>query len=78
MLVLSWHGQLALNLAAVGSLSLVFSHHVYAMPPYPYLAYDYVTQLSLFTHHMWIGGFFIVGAAAHATYFMTSDIRPAR
>ncbi|MCD9640250.1 hypothetical protein HAX54_025450 [Datura stramonium] len=33
--------------------------------PYPYLATDYGTQLSVFTHHMWIGGF-IVGASAHA------------
>ncbi|KAJ0681946.1 putative NADH:ubiquinone reductase (H(+)-translocating) [Helianthus annuus] len=27
------------------------------------------TQLSLFTHYMWIGGFLIVGAAAHAGIF---------
>jgi photosystem I P700 chlorophyll a apoprotein A1 len=39
---------------------------MYAMPPYPYLATDYGTQLSLFTHHVWIGGFCIVGAGAHA------------
>jgi len=31
-----------------------------------FLATDYATQISLFTHHMWIGGFCIVGAAAHA------------
>lgn len=31
-----------------------------------FLSIDYPTQLSLFTHHMWIGGFCIVGAAAHA------------
>ncbi|KAJ0526388.1 Photosystem I P700 chlorophyll a apoprotein A1 [Helianthus annuus] len=33
---------------------------MYAMPPYPYLAIDYGTQLSLFTNHMWIGVFLIV------------------
>ncbi|KAK6771501.1 hypothetical protein RDI58_031258 [Solanum bulbocastanum] len=49
------------------------AHHMYSMPPYPYLATDYGTQLSLFTHHMWIGGFLIVGAAAHAAIFM-SDV----
>ncbi|KAJ9565934.1 hypothetical protein OSB04_001900 [Centaurea solstitialis] len=53
-----------------GSLTIVVAHHMYAMPPYPYLATDYGTQLSLFTHHMWIGGFLIVGAAAHAAIFM--------
>ncbi|KAK5841367.1 hypothetical protein PVK06_010277 [Gossypium arboreum] len=38
-----------------------------------FAATDYGTQLSLFTHHMWIGGFLIVGAAAHAAIFM-SDV----
>jgi photosystem I P700 chlorophyll a apoprotein A1 len=51
---------------------------MYAMPPYPYLATDYPTQLSLFTHHMWIGGFLIVGAGAHAAIFMVRDYDPAK
>lgn len=46
------------------------------MPPYPYLATDYATQLSLFTHHTWIGGFCIVGAGAHAAIFMVRDYDP--
>jgi photosystem I P700 chlorophyll a apoprotein A1 len=50
---------------------------MYAMPPYPYIATDYPTQLSLFTHHMWIGGFLIVGAGAHAAIFMVRDYDPA-
>ncbi|CAN6440831.1 unnamed protein product [Victoria cruziana] len=61
ILTMSWHAQLALNLAMLGSLTIVVAHHMYSMPPYPYLATDYGTQLSLFTHHMWIGGFLIVG-----------------
>ena len=50
---------------------------MYSMPPYPYLATDYGTQLSLFTHHNWIGGFCIVGAGAHAAIFMVRDYDPA-
>jgi photosystem I P700 chlorophyll a apoprotein A1 len=50
---------------------------MYAMPPYPYIATDYPTQLSLFTHHMWIGGFCVVGAAAHAAIFMVRDYNPS-
>jgi photosystem I P700 chlorophyll a apoprotein A1 len=69
----SWHAQLSLNLALMGSLSIIVAHHMYAMPPYPFLATDYGTQLSIFTHHMWIGGFCIVGAAAHAAIFMVRD-----
>ncbi|KAM0048608.1 Photosystem I P700 chlorophyll a apoprotein A1 [Helianthus debilis subsp. tardiflorus] len=76
ILTTSWHAQLSLNLAMLGSLTIVVAHHMYAMPPYPYLATDYGTQLSLFTHHMWIGGFLIVGAAAHATIFMVRDYDP--
>ena len=77
ILINSWHAQLAINLALMGSLSIVVAHHMYSMPPYPYIATDYPTQLSLFTHHVWIGGFLIVGAAAHAAIFMVRDYNPA-
>ncbi|MEO1691425.1 MAG: photosystem I core protein PsaA, partial [Cyanobacteria bacterium J06631_6] len=72
----SWHAQLSWNLAWMGSLSILVAHHMYAMPPYPYLATDYATSVSLFTHHVWIGGFLIVGAAAHAAIFMVRDYDP--
>jgi photosystem I P700 chlorophyll a apoprotein A1 len=72
----SWHAQLAVNLAIGGSVTIITAQHMYAMPPYPYLATDYATQLSLFTHHMWIGGFLVVGAAAHAAIFMVRDYDP--
>mmetsp|Transcript_31879 Transcript_31879/g.44454 ORF Transcript_31879/g.44454 Transcript_31879/m.44454 type:complete len:752 (-) Transcript_31879:1549-3804(-) len=77
ILTTSWHAQLSLNLAMLGSLSIIVAHHMYAMPPYPYISVDYATQLSLFTHHMWIGGFCIVGAGAHASIFMVRDYNPA-
>jgi photosystem I P700 chlorophyll a apoprotein A1 len=73
----SWHAQLAVNLALMGSLSIIVAQHMYSMPPYPYQATDYATQLSLFTHHMWIGGFCIVGGAAHGAIFMVRDYDPA-
>jgi len=76
-LTTSWHAQLAINLAMLGSLTIIVAHHMYAMPPYPYLATDYPTQLSLFTHHIWIGGFLIVGAGAHGAIFMVRDYDPA-
>jgi photosystem I P700 chlorophyll a apoprotein A1 len=72
----SWHAQLSINLAILGSLSIIVAHHMYSIPPYPYLAIDYGTQLSLFTHHMWIGGFCVVGAGAHAAIFMVRDYDP--
>lgn len=30
----SWHAQLSINLAMMGSLSIIVSHHMYSMPPY--------------------------------------------
>ncbi len=78
ILTTSWHAQLAVNLAVLGSLTIVVAQHMYAMPPYPYIAIDYPTQLSLFTHHMWIGAFCIVGAGAHAAIFMVRDYDPAQ
>jgi photosystem I P700 chlorophyll a apoprotein A1 len=78
ILTTSWHAQLAINLALLGSLTIIVAHHMYAMPPYPYQATDYATQLSLFTHHTWIGGFLIVGAGAHGAIFMVRDYDPAK
>ncbi|KAL5559437.1 hypothetical protein UlMin_035648 [Ulmus minor] len=76
ILTTSWHAQLSLNLAMLGSLTIVVAHHMYSMPLYPYLAINHGTQLSLFTHHMWIGGFLIVGTVVHATIFMVRDYDP--
>jgi len=74
----SWHAQLSVNLAIGGSVSIIVAQHMYAMPPYPYQAIDYPTQIGLFTHHIWIGGFLIVGAGAHAAIAMVRDYDPAK
>ncbi|KAK1270832.1 Photosystem I P700 chlorophyll a apoprotein A1 [Acorus gramineus] len=34
---MSWHVQLAVNLAIFGSLIIVLSHHMYSMPIYIYI-----------------------------------------
>jgi photosystem I P700 chlorophyll a apoprotein A1 len=78
ILTSSWHAQLAINLAMLGSVSIIVAQHMYAMPAYPYIATSYGTQVSLFTHHMWIGGFCVCGAAAHAGIFMVRDYDPAK
>lgn len=73
----SWHANLSIHLVQFGTASLLVAHHMYSMPPYPYLATDYATVTSLFTHHVWIAGFCIVGGAAHAAVFMVRDYNPA-
>lgn len=73
----SWHAQLSMNLAAAASLSLTFAHHISAIPVYPSCASDYATVLSLFSHHLWIGAFLILGAGAHGSIFMIADLNSA-
>ncbi len=72
--IINWHAQLSINLAIAASLSIAFAHHIYAIPIYPYCASDYPTVLCLFYHHMWVGGFLIIGAAAHASIFIIADM----
>ena len=69
----SWHGQLSINLAISGSLSITFANAIYAVPIYPYCASDYPTALCLFNHHIWIGGKLIMGATSHASIFIIGD-----
>jgi photosystem I P700 chlorophyll a apoprotein A1 len=46
------HAQLVGALLLWAQASLVFAHHSYAVPCYPYLATVYATTLCLFVHHM--------------------------
>ena len=70
----NWESQLSVNLAVLGSLTIVVGHHLNAIPPYNYISLDYSTDLSLFTHHIWIGGFCIVGAATHGSISIIRSI----
>jgi photosystem I P700 chlorophyll a apoprotein A1 len=75
LFVSSWHSQLAVNLGAVGTASILAAHLIPAGHVYPYLAIDSGACLSLFTHHAWIGGIFILGSGAHASIYLLSDYR---
>ena len=69
----SCHLQLAIQLASLGSVSVWVGHVLAALPAYPFLLADYATVLSVFTHHQWTGGIFIVGGAAHASLALIFD-----
>jgi photosystem I P700 chlorophyll a apoprotein A1 len=71
------HFSLAVSLAFTGSLSATFSQHLYLMNPYPFLSTDYPSVLSLYTHHMWIAGFLLVGAFSHASISCLRDYSPS-
>jgi photosystem I P700 chlorophyll a apoprotein A1 len=67
----SWHFQLSVNLAIIGSISIFFAHHISSMPTvYPMLSMNYPTLISLFSHHINIGALFILGSTAHTSIFI--------
>ena len=55
------------------SNSILFGHHIYALPIYPYVRPDLLTVLCLMYHHITIGGFLIIGAFTHASIFIIGD-----
>jgi photosystem I P700 chlorophyll a apoprotein A2 len=72
----SLHFQLSIHLAALGTALSLVAQHMYALPPYAFIAKDYTTQAALYTHHQYIAGFFMVGAFAHAAIFWIRDYDP--
>ena len=73
----SLHFQLSLALGALGTVTSLVAQHMYALPPYAFMAEDYTTQAALYTHHQYIAGFLMVGAFAHAGIFWVRDYDPA-
>jgi photosystem I P700 chlorophyll a apoprotein A2 len=72
----SLHFQLGLALASLGVITSVVAQHMYAMPPYAFMAKDFTTQAALYTHHQYIAGFLMVGAFAHGAIFWVRDYDP--
>ena len=72
----SLHFQLGLALAALGTICSLVAQHTYSLPAYAYLAQDFTTQASLYTHHQYIAGFLMCGAFAHGAIFFIRDYDP--
>ncbi|MEM8830674.1 MAG: photosystem I core protein PsaB, partial [Cyanobacteria bacterium P01_G01_bin.19] len=72
----SLHFQLALALAALGTVTSLVAQHMYSLPSYAFIARDYTTQAALYTHHQYIAGFLVTGAFAHGAIFLVRDYDP--
>ena len=72
----SLHFQLGLALACLGVVCSLVAQHMYAMPPYAFIAKDHTTMAALYTHHQYIAGFLMVGAFAHGAIFFVRDYDP--
>nr|YP_003795479.1 P700 apoprotein A2 of photosystem I [Floydiella terrestris]YP_010500117.1 P700 apoprotein A2 of photosystem I [Gormaniella terricola]ACZ58442.1 P700 apoprotein A2 of photosystem I [Floydiella terrestris]UWV18294.1 P700 apoprotein A2 of photosystem I [Gormaniella terricola] len=72
----SLHFQLGLALASLGTICSLVAQHMYSLPPYAFLANDFTTQASLYTHHQYIATFILCGAFAHGAIFFIRDYDP--
>lgn len=72
----SLHFQLGLALACLGVVTSLVAQHMYALPPYAFMAKDYTTMAALYTHHQYIACFIMVGAFAHGAIFLVRDYDP--
>ena len=58
--ITSWHFQLSINLAILGTGSILAGHILTAIPAYVYLRFDWSTVMTLVVHPAFIGGPLIV------------------
>ena len=65
--------ELFVSLVLVSQSSAYAAHHVYSMSPYAYLSSDYVTSIALFSHHIWVSAFSMLGAFVHGGIFACRD-----
>ena len=74
----SLHMQLGLALASLGVITSLVAQHMYALPPYAFMAKSFTTQAALYTHHQYIAGFLMVGGFAHGAIFFIRDYDPEK
>nr|YP_009326894.1 photosystem I P700 chlorophyll a apoprotein A2 [Codium simulans]ANJ70805.1 photosystem I P700 chlorophyll a apoprotein A2 [Codium simulans] len=74
----SLHFQLALALASAGTVCSLVAQHMYSLPSYAFIAFDFTTQACLYTHHQYIAGFMLCGAFAHGAIFFIRDYDPEK
>lgn len=65
--------ELSLSLIVVSQASAYTAQHMYSLSPYVYLSLDYVSVLALYSHHIWISSFCLVGAMVHGSLFLIKD-----
>ena len=70
----SIHAILGASLLALSILSLISAYTIYFVPVYKFISFNPVTVTLIFSHHIWVSLFFIMGAYAHFTIYIIRDI----
>lgn len=68
--------MLSISLLLTGTISIAIAHNMYSAIVYPYMASDYGTQISLYSHHMWLSSLFVIGHGAHVAIYLVLDSGP--
>lgn len=74
----SLHIQLGLALASLGVATSLTAQHMYALPAYIFIAFEYITSAALYVHHQYIASFLMAGAFAHGAIFFVRDYCPEK
>ncbi|XVE57354.1 hypothetical protein DITRI_Ditri04bG0084600 [Diplodiscus trichospermus] len=69
----SIHFQLSLALASLGVITSLVAQHMYSLPAYTFIAEDFTTQATLYTHHQYIAVFIMIGAFSYKAIFFIRD-----
>jgi photosystem I P700 chlorophyll a apoprotein A2 len=74
------YSSIALSLAlfVCGVASGVTSQHMYSLPSFSLLSYDFVSSSTLYLHHSWISGMAMLGSFAHLAIYLIRDFRQSR
>ena len=71
----SFHFQIGLALASLGTVSSLVAQHMYSLSSYVFLMFDFTRQRALYTHHQYIAGCIVSGAFAHGAIFFIRDYK---
>jgi len=70
----SIHAILGASLISLSILSLISAYTIYSVPVYKFISFNSVTVTSIFSHHIWISLFLVMGACAHFTIYIIRDV----
>ena len=67
--------ELAIILSSSAQSSSYLAQHIYLLPTHVFITSDYTTVSSIYTHHIWISSFCILGSTIHTSIFIIRDYK---
>ena len=67
----SIHIRISITLILLSSLSALTSQQLSTLPSYPSIPYIYISNTTLYVHHIWISSLLLTGSISHIGIYMT-------